>query len=110
VEAQTIFERSEDGPALAGMSLNAGCVALDGGDPERACESFARGMAMWRDQATLWQSGWGAVLLAEAAAAAGDPERKRQALGHARSAFERTRDRRGLARATAIEEEELALG
>jgi predicted ATPase len=109
-EAQTIFERSEDGPALAGMSLNAGCVALDGGDPERACESFARGMAMWRDQATLWQSGWGAVLLAEAAAAAGDPERKRQALGQARSAFEQTRDRRGLARATAIEEEELALG
>ena len=98
-QAQEIFERSDDEPALAGMSLNVGCVALDGGDPEGAMESFARAMALWADQAIVVPAGWAAVLLAEAAAAAGDGDRARDALAAARRAFEQVGDRRGLARA-----------
>jgi len=56
-------------------------------------------MALWADQAIVVPAGWAAVLLAEAASAAGDGDRARDALAAARRAFEQVGDRRGLARA-----------
>jgi len=90
------------------MYLNEGSMELDGDDPERACDSLTRALAMWSGQASLWWAGWAAVLLAEALLVVGDRKLMRQALGDAETAFERMRDRRGLARAATLEHELVA--
>jgi predicted ATPase/DNA-binding SARP family transcriptional activator len=104
-DALARFERSEDGPALAGMALNLGCVALDEGELGRAWELLTRSGRMWREQRTLWNATWPEAVAAEAALAAGEPERARAALARARAGFESLEEVRGLARVAELEAE-----
>jgi predicted ATPase/DNA-binding SARP family transcriptional activator len=98
MDSQARYERTEDGPGLSGAMQNLGCVELDYGDPARAAELLGRAAAMWGEQGTLWNMSWNHLMRAEAALAAGEPQRAREALADARAAFERLGDVLGLAR------------
>jgi tetratricopeptide (TPR) repeat protein len=91
-EAQALFGRTEDGPALAGTVQDLGCVELDHGDPARAAELLERAAAMWSEQGTPWNMSWNQVMRAEAALAAGQPQVAAEAAAGARATFERLGD------------------
>jgi tetratricopeptide (TPR) repeat protein len=102
--AQAIYERTEDAPGLEGLPLNLGAFELDGGDPERARVLFERSVSLTGRRSGLQRLGcWALAELAEASIVLGEPERAREALANATADFERYRDRRGLAYASALQ-------
>ena len=95
-EALALFERIEDGFAIAGTLLNMGVAALRVGDLAAAGEALARSWARGVAPGKQRPRGWTAVMLAEIARAEGDDTTADARLHEAREILAALGERAGI--------------
>jgi hypothetical protein len=102
-EARALFERTNDAPGLVGTVMSAASVALNMGDPERACELLCSGVE-GRVSLMPWFVWW-EILHAEAALAVGKIGVAEGSIATAREVFTSIGDQRGLRRLAELEQQ-----